>query len=393
MDTKPIDISEFVLKYLIEDEEAMKSLIAMFLNKVMQHEACLQVGCEPYERCEERKDYRNGSKPRQLTTRFGKVVLEKPQLRRGEFETCVVDRYSHVEKALVAACAESYYRGASTRDVMAIMQHLGVEVDKSALSRMTGELDVELEAFRTRPIEKKILFLYVDAAYLKIRENHRYVTKALFIAVGIREDGYKEVLGTRLADNEGEEFWLEFFESLKERGLRGVELVISDGHQGIKSAVKVCFNGASWQMCNVHFRRLAMKLVPMKDRQAVNSLVKKGMESPEDLLRVSSELEPKYPRVCRLIEKYYYDLFNYQAYPMYMWKKLRTTNMLERTIGEIKRRTKVIGAFPDKDSAMRVATTILMNTEEEWIKDKRHILIETDQETEKEAKIELEEQG
>jgi transposase-like protein len=351
------------------------------------------VGCGPYERTEERKDYRNGVKPRQLTTRFGKVVLSKPQLRRGEFETCVIDSYSHVEKALVCACAESYYQGASTRDVMAIMQHLGVEVSRSTVSRMTGELDEELKAFQARPIEKRIRFMYVDAAYLKIREDHKYVSRALFIAVGIRGDGYEEVLGTRLADNGGEEFWLEFFESLKERGLKGVELVISDGHQGIKSAVRVCFNGASWQMCNVHFRRLAMKSVPMKDRKTVNDLVKKAMESPEDLQRVCQDLEPKHPKVSRLIEKYFYDLFNYQAYPRYMWKKLRTTNMLERTIEEVKRRSKVIGAFPNPESAMRVATTILMNTEEEWIKDKRHILIETDQETEKEAKIELEVQG
>lgn len=390
MDTKPIDISEFVLKYLSEDEGAMREFIAMFLNKVMQHEACLQAGAEPYERTEERRDYRNGVKPRQLTTRFGRVVLQKPQLRYGEFETCVVDRYSHVEKALVGAIAESYFQGVSTRNVRIVLEHLGIEdFSRSTVSRITAELDGEVKEFLARPIDVEVPFLFVDAAYLKVRENHRYVSKAVFIAVGVRKDGYKEVLGLRLADSEGEEFWLEFFESLKERGLRGVELAISDGHSGIKSAVQACFTGASWQMCNVHFRRQARRTVPLKDRQAVNTLVKKAMETPEELLRVSEDLKTSYPRVSRLIEKYYYDLFNYQAYPRHMWKKLRTTNMLERTIEEIKRRTKVIGAFPDRESALRLATTILMDTNEEWITEKRHILIETNEET----KTEIEVQG
>lgn len=350
---------------------------------------CQQVGCGPYERSDERKDYRNGSKSRQLTTRFGKVVLSKPQLRHGEFETCVIDRYSRVEKALMGAVAESYFRGVSTRDVMAIVEHFGIEVSRSSVSRMAEELDDEVKEFLSRPIEEEIPFLYVDAAYLKIRENHRYVSKAVFIAVGVRKDGYKEVLGLRLADSEGEEFWLEFFESLKERGLRGVELAISDGHTGIKNAVRVCFNGSSWQMCNVHFRRLARRAVPMKDRKAVNTLVKKAMETPEDLLRVSEEIKVSYPRVSSMIEKYYYDLFNYQAYPRHMWKKLRTTNMLERTIEEIKRITKVVGAFPNQESALRLATTILMNTNDEWITEKRHILIETNEETKIEKELEV----
>lgn len=382
MDTKPFDISECVLKYLSDDSEAMKSLITMFLNKVMQEEACVQIGARPYERSEERLDYRNGSKPRQLTTRFGKITLSKPQLRHGEFETCVVDRYGRVEKALVNAVVEAYFQGVSTRNVREVVSCLGVEdLSRSSVSRMTQELDEEIKLFLDRPIEKRVPYVYVDAAYLKVRENHRYVSKAVFIAVGIKEDGYKEVLGARMASSEGEEFWLEFFESLKERGLNGVEMVISDGHKGIKNAASVCFLGSSWQLCNVHFRRTARKNVPMKDRKTVNEVLKKGMETEEELLGVSQELNTKYPRISGLIEKCHADLFNYQSAPMHMWKKLRTTNLLERTIEEVKRRSKVIGAFPNEDSAMRLAVTILMDINEEWNTDKKHIDMERNDNT------------
>jgi putative transposase len=378
MDAKPIDISEFVLKYLSRDEEAMRSLVAMFLNKVMQAEADRQVGCEPYERCEERLDYRNGYKPRQLTTRFGKVVLAKPQLRNSEFETMVIDKYGRVEKSLVNAVVESYTQGLSTRNIERVVACLGVEsLSKSTVSRMAEELDVEVNDFLTRPIERETPYLFIDATYLKIRDDHRYVGKAVFIAVGIRGDGYKEVLGVRIADSEGEEFWREFLEDLKDRGLRGVELVVSDGHRGIKNAVQGSLVGSSWQICHVHFRRSALKSVPMKNRKALNSLLKTAMDSPEALQGHRRWLAKNgYEKVVTVIDRYLPDLFNYQTAPRHMHKKLRTTNMLERTNAEIKRRSKVVGAFPNEASTMRLVVSILIDHNEEWITDKRHIDME-----------------
>lgn len=375
MNTLPIDISSFVLKYLSQDEEAMRGLMALFLNKVMQAEADQQAGCEPYERSEDRLDYRNGYKPRQLTTRFGKVVLQKPQLRNSEFETVVIGKYGTVEKSLVNAVVESYTQGLSTRNIESVVACLGVEsLSKSTVSRMAEELDAEVREFQTRPIELEIPYLFIDATYLKIRDGHRYVNKAVFVAVGIREDGYKEALGVRIADSEGEEFWNSFLEELKERGLQGVRLVVSDGHRGIKNAVERSFLGSSWQICHVHFRRSALKSVPMKHRKALNTLLKTAMDSPDTLQEHREWLRKNgYEKVVTVIDRYLPNLFNYLDSPRHMHTKLRTTNMLERTNAEIKRRSKVVGAFPSEQSAMRLVVSILIDHNEEWITYKRHI--------------------
>lgn len=378
MNTLPIDISSFVLKYLSQDEEAMKSLMAMFLNKMMQAEADQQAGCQPYERSQDRLDYRNGYKPRQLTTRFGKVVLQKPQLRNSEFETVVIGKYGRVEKSLVNAVVESYTQGLSTRNIESVVACLGVEsLSKSTVSRMAEELDTEVNEFLTRPIEQEIPYLFIDATYLKVREDHRYVNKAVFLAAGIREDGFLEVLGVRMADSEGEEFWHAFLEELKDRGLRDVQLVISDGHRGIKKAVEKALLGSSWQICHVHFRRTAMKSVPIRQRKAVNALLRTAMESPETLQEHREWLRKNgYEKVVTVIDRYRADLYNYQTAPRHMHKKLRTTNTLERTNAEIKRRSKVVGAFPNEASAMRLVVSILIDRNEEWITDKRHIDME-----------------
>lgn len=375
MNTLPIDISSFVLKYLSQDEEAMKSLMAMFLNKVMQAEADQQAGCQPYERSEYRKDYRNGYKPRQLTTRFGKVVLAKPQLRNSEFETVVIGKYGTVEKSLVNAVVESYIQGLSTRNIESVVACLGVEsLSKSTVSRMAEELDEEAREFQTRPIRLQIPYLFIDATYLKIRDGQKYVNKAVFIAVGIREDGYKEALAVKIADNEGEELWNSFLEDLKDRGLEGVQLVISDGHRGIKNAVERSFLGASWQICHVHFRRAALKSVPMRQRKTLNTLLKTAMDSPDTLQEHREWLSKNgYEKVVTVIDRHLPDLFNYQDSPRHMHTKLRTTNMLERTNAEIKRRSRVVGAFPSTQSAMRLVVSILIDHNEEWITYKRHI--------------------
>jgi Transposase and inactivated derivatives len=378
MNTLPIDISKYVLKYLSRDEEAMRSLMAMFLNKVMQAEADQQAGCQPYERSPDRLDYRNGYKLRQLTTRFGKVVLQKPQLRNSEFETVVIGKYGRVEKSLVNAVVESYTQGLSTRNIESVVACLGVEsLSKSTVSRMAEELDAEVNEFLSRPIERAIPYLFIDATYLKVRDKGRYVNKAVFLAAGIREDGFLEVLGVRMADNEGEEFWHAFLEELKDRGLRGVQLVISDGHRGIKKAVETTLLGSSWQICHVHFRRTAMKSVPMKQRKAVNALLRTAMESPSKLQEHREWLRKNsYEKVVTVIDRYQTDLYNYLAAPKHMHTKLRTTNTLERTNAEIKRRSRVVGAFPNEQSAMRLVISILIDRNEEWITDKRHIDME-----------------
>lgn len=232
-----------------DQEEGIKQLLTWFLNLVMQLESIQQSGSEPYQRIESRKAHRNGYKERSLKTRIGEINLKKPQFREYPFETAVFDRYSRVEKALINAVIESYLQGVSTRRVQDIVSQLGIEnLSASSVSRISKELDEKVEDFLKRPIEHDIPYLFVDASYFKVRTDSRYVTKAFLVVTGIRDDGYREILGARIADGEDELFWSGIFEDLKERGLSGVKQVTSDGHKGIQKAVENSFLGASWQI-------------------------------------------------------------------------------------------------------------------------------------------------
>ena len=223
--------------YLIDQEEGIKKLLTWFLNLVMQLESIQQSGSEPYQRIESRKAHRNGYKERSLKTRVGELNLKKPQFREYPFETEVFDRYSRVEKALINAVIESYLQGVSTRRVQDIVSQLGIEnLSASSVSRISKELDEKVENFLKRPIEHDIPYLFVDASYFKVRTDSRYITKAFLVVTGIRDDGYREILGARIADGEDELFWSGIFEELKDRGLSGVKQVTSDGHKGIQKA-------------------------------------------------------------------------------------------------------------------------------------------------------------
>ena len=242
----PTDLME---DYLIDQNDGLKKLLTWFLNLVMQLEALQQAGAEPYQRVESRKAHRNGYKERSLKTRCGEITLKKPQFRDIPFETKVFDRYSRVEKALVNAVIESYLQGVSTRRIKDIVSQLGIEdLSASSVSRIGKELDEKVEEFLKRPIEHAFPYLFVDASYFKVREESRYVTKAFLVVTGIRDDGYREVLGARIADVEDELFWSGLFQELIDRGLAGVKLVTSDGHRGIQSAIERSFLGASWQI-------------------------------------------------------------------------------------------------------------------------------------------------
>jgi putative transposase len=252
--------TELLQDYLIDQETGLKELLTWFLNQVMQLEALQQAGAEPYQRINGRKAHRNGYKKRSLKTRVGEITLDKPQLRESSFETKVFDRYSRIEKALINAVAESYIQGVSTRKIQDIVSHLGLDqLSPSSISRISKELDDKVNEFLNRPIEEKIKYLFVDASYFKVRVESRYVNRAFLVITGVREDGYREILGARIADGEDELFWSGLFDDLKLRGLSGVELVVSDGHKGIQKAVQESFLGASWQMCHVHFVRAVLK--------------------------------------------------------------------------------------------------------------------------------------
>lgn len=373
-----INVLPLIRDYLIDQEEGLRQLITWFLNLVMEEEALLQSGAERYERTDSRKASRNGYKSRTLLTKFGKLDLSKPQFREFSFETEVFEKYSRVEKAILTAVTESYLQGVSTRRVDKIMTALGVgNISASSVSRITKDLDEKVEEFLTKPIEHEIQYLFVDATYFKVRDGLHYENKALFVVAGIREDGYREILGTRLADSENSLFWEDLFDDLKKRGLRGVKLIVSDGHKGIQKAVKESFIGSSWQMCHVHLIRQALKKVPKKKHKEIANKIKEALEDPEKLHDLIRELDERgYKSAADTIESFQFDLMNYMQFPKKHWRRIRTTNMVERTNKELKRRSKVVGAFPNQESVLRLAVSILIDINEDWITGNRYLVME-----------------
>jgi transposase-like protein len=309
-------------------------------------------------------------------TRLGELTLSKPDFRNISFETTVFEKYSRVERAVINAILESYKEGVSTRKIQLIMNQLGIQgVSADTVSRMATELDEQVYEFLNRPIEQPITYLIVDATYLKVRIRSRYVNQAVLIIVGVRADGYREILGLKVAEQEDEGFWLSLFEDLKDRGLTGTQLVISDGHKGIRNAVIRAFTGASWQLCHVHFLRAIMRNLPRKAIPLVIPMVKEKMNGDEDELGlVAQELDKMgYLKAADTIERFLFDVGNYRAFPKSHWKRIRTTNMVERVNAEIKRRSRVVGAFPSSDSVVRLIGSILINMNEEWITGNRYL--------------------
>lgn len=366
--------------YFIDQEDGLKKLLTWFLNLVMQFEAMEQIDAEPYQRVGSRKAYRNGYKERSLKTRVGELTLKKPQFREIPFQTKVFDRYSRVERALINAVIESYLQGVSTRRVQDIVSRLGIEeLSASSVSRIAKELDEKVEEFLKRPIEHPVPYLFVDASYFKVRTNSRYVTKAFLIVTGIRDDGYREILGARIADGEDELFWSGLFQDLTDRGLSGVKLVISDGHKGIQKAVEKSFLGASWQMCHVHLVRAVLRNVAKKYHKEIADKIKIALEEETKTHELILELESRgYSKAADTLERFRFSLWNYRSFSREHWRRIRTTNGLERINKELKRRTRVVGAFPSDRSFMRLGVSILIDINEEWMTTKKYLSMDMD---------------
>ena len=366
--------------YFIDQEDGLKKLLTWFLNLVMQFEAMEQIDAEPYQRVGSRKAYRNGYKERSLKTRVGELTLKKPQFREIPFQTKVFDRYSRVERALINAVIESYLQGVSTRRVQDIVSRLGIEeLSASSVSRIAKELDEKVEEFLKRPIEHPVPYLFVDASYFKVRTNSRYVTKAFLIVTGIRDDGYREILGARIADGEDELFWSGLFQDLTDRGLSGVKLVISDGHKGIQKAVEKSFLGASWQMCHVHLVRAVLRNVAKKYHKEIADKIKIALEDETKTHELILELESRgYSKAADTLERFRFSLWNYRSFSREHWRRIRTTNGLERINKELKRRTRVVGAFPSDQSFIRLGASILIDINEDWMTTKRYLSMDID---------------
>jgi len=371
---------QFLEDYLNDQDDGLRKLLTWFLNLVMQLEAIQQSEAELYQRVPSRKAHRNGYKERSLKTRVGELRLKKPQFRERSFETKIFDRYSRIEKALVNAIIESYLQGVSTRRVQDIVSRLGIEeLSASSVSRISKELDEKVEEFLKRPIDHPVNYLFVDASYFKVRSGSRYVTKAFLVVTGVRDDGYREILGARIADGEDELFWSGLFQELKDRGLSGVKLVISDGHRGIQKAIERSFLGASWQMCHVHLARAVLKNIARKYHKEIADKLKLVFEDETKMQELIHELENRgYSKAADTLERFQFSLWNYKSFPAAHQRKIKTTNGLERINKELKRRTRVVGAFPSDQSFMRLGVSILMDINEEWMTTKRYLSIDTD---------------
>lgn len=356
-----------------EDQDLLKSLVQMAMQEVLEAEMTEHLGADRHERTEGRRGYRSGYYGRSLVTRVGKIELRVPQDRAGEFRTEVFERYQRSEKALVTALMEMYVQGVSTRKVKAITEELcGHSFSASTISRLNEGLDARLHEFAARRLEEDYPYLFVDARYERVREGGVVRSRALQIAVGINREGRRCVLAVELAPRESRPTWHDFLVSLKSRGLRGVELVISDAHEGLRQAIREVLPEAFWQRCYVHFLRNALEHVPKKkDTDALKELRwlyerRNVEEARRDLSAWLLKWQDSLPKLCDWVEQTIDETLTFYRFPLGHHKHLRSTNMLERLNEEIKRRTHIVRIFPSEESCLRLARALAVEQHEEW---------------------------
>ena len=354
-------------------DEAFSKLLEEIFNQVLLSQSTEQIGAQPYERTEDRTAYRNGFRDRQLTTRVGALTLRVPRHRNGHFSTELFARYQRSEQVLVLAMMEMVINGVSTRKVEQITEELcGKKFSKSTVSALCKNLDPMVEAFRTRPLHCHYPFLMVDAIYVKVRENGRIQSRGLLIAIAVNEEGHREIIGFQLANSESESSWGELFSSLKDRGLKNVDLVTSDDHKGLVNAIRRHFQGTSWQRCQTHFSRNMLDHTPKALQPEVKEELRRLYESVdlESARKVRDQIiktyESKAPKATALLDEAFDDITAVLALPLKYRKRLRTTNGVERLNQEIRRRERVIRIFPNSASVIRLMGALLMEHDEKW---------------------------
>jgi putative transposase len=360
--------------FLDPNQEAMKKLMEKIIDAILNAEAEEQVGAALYERTGQERTYRNGYRPRSLTTRVGSLNLHIPKLRNGNFSTELFARYQRSEKALELTLMEMVIQGVSTRRVSAITEKLcGTKFSAQTVSQLCKELDGPIKAFRERPLTASYPFICADATYTRMHDPNRGVISAgLFIVLGIREDGYREVLGFSVSEKESEETWKEMFQSLKARGLKGVRMVTSDAHCGIQKAIFAEFPGCAWQRCQTHFSRNVLDACPSRLAPELKVRLRDMYEAPtleECRQRRDSILEDyaqTAPKAMRVLENGWNDIVSVYAFPPHLRKKLRTSNSIERLNGEVRRRESVVRIFPNEASILRLLGSVLMEKNDDW---------------------------
>ena len=365
---------------LINDPDFLRDLLTILLQNHLNYEMITHLQANSYERTPSRTGYRNGYKPRQLKTRVGNLELLIPQDREGTFQTELFEKYQRHEKALVLSLMQMYIEGVSTRKVSDITEKLcGSKFSKSTISNLTKQLDTELSAWRNCPLEMPYCYVMVDALYEYVRINHQVLTQGVLIVKGIRADGKREVLAVTVADTESEASYQELFRSLKDRGLKGVRLVISDDHKGLRAAIQRHFQGACWQRCQVHFCRTLLGRVARSRRKELAGDLQRifGSSSREWAIQAAQEVATawrgSHPDVAEVLEEDLEGCLACYSFPREHQKKIRSTNALERLNQEIRRRTRVVRIFPNRESCLRLVTALCIERSEEWLSGKRYL--------------------
>ena len=369
------------LKALLEeDEDRLRTLFQELLQELLEQEMTRALAAAPSERTPDRSGYRAGHYPRSLVTRVGKLELRVPRDREGRFSTELFERYQRSEQALVGALAQMYVQGVSTRKVKAITEELcGHSVSASTISRINKRLDGALTAFAERRLDEPMPYLILDARYEKVREGGVIRSQAVLIAIGIHWDGRRQILGVEMANRESRSTWRDFLAGLRDRGLHGVEFVVSDDHDGLRKAIREVLKEAAWQRCYVHFLRNALDHIPRRadddclqelrwlyDRRNID-------EARADLAAWLARWQSKYPKLTDWAEEHIEETWTFYRLPRQHHRHLKSTNMLERFNEEIRRRTRVVRIFPNQDSCLRLIRALAVETHEDWLEANRYL--------------------
>ena len=365
---------------LLDDPEFLRGLVQEAVQAVLDAEIEAHLGAGRYERTAGRMGYRNGSKPRTLRTRVGTLELRVPQDREGTFSTELFARYQRNEQALVVTLMEMYVQGVSTRKVADITERLcGTSFSKSQVSALAGRLDAELSAWRERPLTETYPYLAVDARYEHVRVDGRVVSQGVLVVAGVRGDGRREILAVEVADTESEATYQDLFRRLKARGVRGVEVVTSDDHAGLRAAIARHFQGASWQRCQVHFARNLLGSVGARHRARLGADLRgifaagSAAQARAAARACAAEWRASHPGVARVLEEDLEACLACYAVPAAHRVRVRTTNGLERFHQELKRRTRVVRIFPNREALLRLVTALAMEQSEEWVSGRRYL--------------------
>ncbi|WP_029422051.1 IS256 family transposase [Alicyclobacillus macrosporangiidus] len=368
----------------VENNDVLRELMRIFAQLLIDAEATDKIGAERYERSEERVTQRNGYRKRQWDTRLGTVELNIPKLRKGSFFPSILEPRRRTERALATVVQEAYVNGVSTRKVDDLVRALGLDgISKSEVSRLCKQLDEAVLQFKERPLEREYPYIWLDATFPKVREGGHVQSMAFVVAIGVTDTGEREVLGFDLGTSEDGAFWTEFLRGLKERGLRGVRLVVSDAHLGLRQAISEVLTGAVWQRCKVHTIRNILSQVPKKQQSMVAAIIRTIFAQPTQeaaraqLRNVVKQLEDKFPKAMQILQAAEDDVLAFMALPGEHWRQICSTNPLERLNREMRRRMDVVGIFPNRESVLRLMGAILQEQHEEWMVSRRYFSLES----------------